>query len=406
MLKTPAYKAYKASFKQFLVRLFFLWTPRRIPSLQNQQIGLNLIGYYQGDLGLGEALRYLTKAVERASIPFLVRQFKTRLLSSQNNKTLDSSLSSYCKYPINCIAINPDLIYRLPMWVRFSEWAQRYNIGYWFWELENFPQEWRYAIPLIDENWVNTEFVATAMRQAHPKVIKIPFAVEFETPSTKFTRQYFSLPEEGLLFLCTFDFHSSIVRKNPQGTIDAFLAAFPSKDSKVFVVVKSINGHLHPQAFNQLQLQSKNDPRILFMDRHLSSEEMRGLLQCADCYVSLHRSEGVGLGMAESMYLGKPVIATAYSGNLEFMNNENARLIPYTEIAVSDGEYLYPKNQVWAEANIQEAAMAMQKIFNNVEFRVNLGSLAHTYMLEHHSFAIMGAAIAKRLKEIKIVLSK
>ena len=156
MLKTPAYKAYKASFKQFLVRLFFLWTPRRIPSLQNQQIGLNLIGYYQGDLGLGEALRYLTKAVERASIPFLVRQFKTRLLSSQNNQTLDSSLSSYCKYPINCIAINPDLIYRLPMWVRFSEWAQRYNIGYWFWELENFPQEWRYAIPLIDEIWVNT----------------------------------------------------------------------------------------------------------------------------------------------------------------------------------------------------------------------------------------------------------
>ena len=136
------------------------------------------------------------------------------------------------------------------------------------------------------------------------------------------------------------------------------------------------------------------------MDRQLSFEEMRGLLQCADCYVSLHRSEGLGLGMAESMYLGKPVIATAYSGNLEFMNNENSCLVSYSKIAVSDGEYLDQKNQVWADANILEASKYMQKIFSDLEFRTQLGNAAQKWMHEHHSFKVMSAAITDRLSQI------
>ena len=406
MRQKSALTAYKVHLKQFLLRLFFKGVPRRAPSLENQEIGVNLIGYYRGDLGLGEAMRYIAKAIKDASIPFVVRKFQAQMLSSQNNQTLDPFLSPYCKYPINCIAINPDLIYRLPTWVTFSEWSHRYNVAYWFWELENFPQEWRYAIPLVDEIWVNTEFIANAMRQAHPRVIKIPFAVEFEVPSSQFTKPYFDLPENGFLFLCTFDFQSSVARKNPKATIEAFLAAFRPQDNNVFLVVKSINAHLHPQIFHQLELVAKKDSRILFMDRQLNSEEMRGLLNCADCYVSLHRSEGLGLGMAESMFLGKPVIATAYSGNLEFMNGENACLIPYTEVALQDGDYLYAKNQVWANPNIQVAAQTMRKIFNNSEFRFELGANARRYMLEHHSFPVMDTAIAKRLEEIKALLSK
>jgi glycosyltransferase involved in cell wall biosynthesis len=373
--------------------------------MENQKLGLNLVGYYNGDLGLGEALRYIAKALIETSIPFLVRQFKVRLLSSQSNQTLNSLLASECKYPINCIVINPDLIYSLPKWINFSEWAHRYNIGYWFWELENFPHAWRYSIPLINEIWVNTEFVANAMRQAHTRVTKIPFAVEFETPSIQYTRQYFGLPDSGFLFLCTFDFQSSVARKNPKASIEAFLEAFPLRADGALLIVKTINAHLHPQQFDQLKQDAQNDPRILFLDQQLSSTEMRGLLQCADCYVSLHRSEGLGLGMAESMFLGKPVIATAYSGNLEFMNNENACLIPYKKIAVGKDEYPHAKHQVWADPKIHDAASAMQKIFNDAEYRSNLGENARKYMLENHSLAVMGAAIKKRLEEIKDLLS-
>ena len=398
-------KIHRYFLKPSLARLFFLVIPRRLPSIKHQKIGLNLVGYYSGDLGLGEALRYLAKAIHGTTIPFLVRQLKARLLSGQSNQTLNSFLSPECKYPINCIVINPDLIHRLPMWVRYPEWAQRYNIGYWFWELENFPQEWRYSIPLVDEIWVNTEFVANAMRQAHKRVIKIPFAVEFETPSTQYTRQYFSLPESGFLFICTFDFQSSVNRKNPKASIKAFLEAFPSSESNTLLIIKSINAHLHPKLFDDLKIIAQSDPRILFIDKNLNSTEMRGLLQCADCYVSLHRSEGLGLGMAESMFLGKPVIATAYSGNLEFMNEKNACLIPYKKIPVGKDEYLYTKNQVWADPNIPDAVSAMQKIFNDSDFRFNLGKNAREYMHEYHSLAVMGAAIKMRTEEIKALLS-
>ena len=403
MFNNSIFIVFKANLKQFLLRLFFTGIPRRRPSLKNKPMGLNLIGYYQGDLGLGEALRYVAKAIERASIPFLVRHFHAPLQSSQNNNSLNSFLAPYCKYPINCIAVNPDLLYFLPKWVSFSEWARRYNIGYWFWELENFPDKWLYAIPLIDEIWVNSEFMANTMRKVHPQVVKIPFAVEFQKPSNKFTKKYFDLPKDSFVFLTSFDFQSSIARKNPQAAIDAFLEAFPLPNNNSYIVIKSINGHLHPQAFQQLELQALNHPHVLLMDRQLSSEEMRGLLQCVDCYVSLHRSEGLGLGMAEAMYLGKPVIATAYSGNLEFMNEGNACLVSYSKIAVSDGEYLDQKNQVWADPNIHEASQYMQKIFNDFEFRNQLGNAAQKWMQEHHSFTVMGTAIADRIRKISLM---
>jgi len=400
MLNKSAFIVFKANLKQFLLSLFFAGIPRQRPSFKNKEMGLNLIGYYQGDLGLGEALRYVAKAIQGASIPFLVRQFQAPLQSSQNNRSLHSFLAPYCKYPINCIAINPDLLYFLPKWVSFSEWARRYNIGYWFWELEDFPKKWHYALPLIDEIWVNSEFMANTLRKVHPQVVKIPFAVEFQKPSSKFTKEYFGLPKDSFVFLTSFDFQSSIARKNPQAAIDAFLEAFPVPNNNTYIVIKSINGHLHPQAFDQLTLQTENHSHILLMDQQLSTEEMHGLFQCADCYVSLHRSEGLGLGMAEAMYLGKPVIATAYSGNLEFMNQANACLVSYTKIAVSDGEYLDQKNQSWADPNVHEASKYMEKIFSDFEFRTQIGNAAQKWMLEHHSYDVMGLAIADRLRQI------
>jgi len=393
--------ALKALIKQWLLQIFFSAVPRHIFALKQNPMGLNLIGYFQGDLGLGQALRYIAKAVEAASIPFLVRRFTAPLQSSQSNHSLDPFLASYCQYPVNLITVNPDLLYRLPTWVSYSEWAKRYNIGYWFWELEKFPDRWRYALHLIDEIWVNTEFVANAMRKVHPKVFKIPFAVEFKTPNAKYTKSYFGLPPSSFIFLTSFDFQSSIARKNPQAVIEAFLQAFPKPNHNAYLVIKSTNRHLHPVIFEQLTLKTQKSPHIFWMDQQLSSEAMQGLLQCADCYVSLHRSEGLGLGMAESMYLGKPVIATAYSGNLEFMKHENSCLVSYQTIEVCQGQYHDEQNQVWADANIDEAAHYMKKVFDDSQFRAQLGLAAQQWMLEHHSYKRMGAAIADRLDAIR-----
>ncbi len=388
--------------KSLVIKAFFASIPRSIPAFIPESMGVTLIGYHHADFGLGQALRYAAKALEKVCFPFAVRKLDPKLQGiSQINRAMDPYLVPYCSYPINCLVINPDLLYKLPTWIAYSEWTRRYNIGYWFWELANFPQEWRYAIPLVDEIWVNTEFNAQAMAQAHSRVIKIPFGLEFNSPDPKFTRAYFDLPRSDFLFLVTFDFNSLVTRKNPTGAIKAFLTAFSPMQQDVFLIIKSMNGHLHSTAYENLKLHARHDPRIIFIDQSMSTDEARGLLQCADCYVSLHRSEGLGLGMAESMYLGKPVIATAYSGNLEFMNNSNACLVDFTEISVAPEEYPHAQNQVWADPNLQTAALGMQKIFSNEAYRNSLGINAQLYIQEHHSLEVMGSAMAKRFQEIE-----
>jgi len=384
----------------FVQDQYFAHLNRRHPPIDANS-GLNLIGYYRADLGLGEALRYLAHSLQCAHIPFLVRKFSPKLRASQSNTSLLAYEAAFCSHPINCLVINPDLLRRLPQWFKHAEWAQRYNIAYWFWELERFPKAWEYALPVINEIWVNTEFNANTMRTVHPRVTKIPFAIEFASPSPRLNRAYFGLPQNTTLFLNSFDFHSSVERKNPQATIAAFLQAFPNRDTPVTLLIKSTNGLAHQEKFNALKKLAQQDARILFLDRQLGEEEKHALLKVADCYVSLHRSEGLGLGLAESMYLGKAVIGTNYSGNVEFMNSHNSALIDYTLVPVEPGQYPHATGQVWAQANIEHAVAMMQKMVRDPSWRNALGAQAALDMRTNHSFAVMGQAIARRLTQIQ-----
>jgi glycosyltransferase involved in cell wall biosynthesis len=392
-------KTVRTALKSLLGFVLFSRASRAIPNFNSDDLGINLLGYSQGDLGLGQALRYLALALARTKITFLVRHLKVPTPSKQTNIELNYLSENFCRYPINCIVLNPDVFYRLPSLISYSEWAKRYNIAYWFWELENFPTQWKYALPIIDEIWVNTEFNEKTMRTVHSCVTKIPFAIEFELPSAHFNRGFFGLPEDRFIFLTSFDFHSSIERKNPQASIAAFLEAFPDPNCAVTLIIKSTNGQNHPEQYQSLRKLSQHDSRIIFLDCQLSSSENRGLLNTADCFVSLHRSEGLGLGLAESMYLGKPVIATNYSGNLEFMNPKNACLVSYKLIPVGS-HYPHGQNQVWAQADISDAARYMFEIFNNPPWRRVLGVQARQDMLTNHSSEVMGNAIAKRMSEI------
>lgn len=390
----------KAWLKWSLSDLFFRWAPRRAPACAALRPGVNLIGYAHAEMGLGEALRNTALALDDVQIPFLVRQLNLQLLNRQQNRALDPYVENYCTYAINLIGVNPDLMYRMPLWLGYGEWARRYNIGYWFWELANFPAEWRYAEHLVDEVWVNTDFVARAVGQRFPRVFKIPFAVAFETPDPQFNRQYFKLPESVFLFLFSYDFNSSAARKNPQAVLDAFRMAFPDRAARVGLVVKSINGEQNPEALRQLKASLSDDPRITFVDSYLTTNEMRGLLNTADAYVSLHRAEGLGLGMAESMFLGKPVIGTAYSGNMEFMNPDNACLVPFTLVPVKTGEYPYNSGQFWADPDTAAAAAWMARLANEPTLSVEVGTHAAAYMRQYHSRQVMGCAINERIAQI------
>lgn len=388
-------------FGYWVANVIFYLIPRFSPTFNKNNFGVNFIGYSKGELGLGQAMRSMAFATRKSLVPFVVRQFNVRITSKQSNNSLDAYASNCCKYPVNVICVNPDMLYRLPTWLTYSEWAKTYNIGYWFWELENFPGAWHYGTHMVDEIWVATEFIADAMRKSGKKVVKIPFPLEFDMPTEYMNKKYFDLNSNEFTFIFSFDFNSVPERKNPQAAVKAFKQAFPNRDSLTRLILKTMNGGHYSKFKEKLELLIDNDPRIEIRDEYLTQDEMRGLIRSCDCYISLHRAEGLGLGLAEAMYMGKPAIATAYSGNLEFMDNSNSLLVPYELIPIVKGGYPNGDGELWAEPNINQAALAMRKVVDDLDFRQNLGMRAANHMKIHHSYAKVASVIAAELGRIQ-----
>lgn len=374
--------------------------PRDPPIFKGEVLGLNFIGYSKGEIGLGQAMRSMAWSAKAALIPFLVRQFTVRITSKQLNHSLAAYSSDRCQYPVNLICINPDMLYRLPFWVQRSEWSKTYNIGYWFWELENFPIAWKYALHLVDEIWVATDFIAHAMLKSGKRVVKIPFPLEFDMPPKHLDKAYFDLDPSEYTFLFSFNFDSVSERKNPQAVIAAFQLAFAKSDTPVRLILKTMNGEHYPKFRKLLEDLIGGDPRIQFRDEYLTQDEMRGLTRSVDCYVSLHRAEGLGLGLAEAMYLGKPTIATDYSGNTDFMNSENSILIPYELVPIPIGAYPNGFGQRWAEPNINEASIQMRRLASEKTIGEEIGRRAAKYIRDNHSYLKTGEAIKTELERI------
>jgi glycosyltransferase involved in cell wall biosynthesis len=189
------------------------------------------------------------------------------------------------------------------------------------------------------------------------------------------------LPTDRVLFLFTFDFNSNVGRKNPEGVIDAFAKAFPQRGpASPLLVLKSINIERHPEFAAHLQERVERVGGHL-INAHLSQQDMANLFDACDVYVSLHRSEGFGLGMAEAMSVGKPVIATGYSGNLAFMNVANSCLVGYHLRPVTGADHLfnpgaapiYPEGALWAEPDLDQAAEWMRMLAADERLRERIG---------------------------------
>lgn len=391
-----------SKYKYKAANFIFTVIPRTRGRFFNLKKGINLIGFYSEGMGLGQALRNAAGALLFVNIPFAVRENHFRLTKNKENTSLHAYLYKHCIYRYNLICFNPDFLYRMPILLRPKEWMTPYNIGYWFWEMQEYPKSWHYAFKLVDEVWVSSEFTLASLKKINTNVVKIPFAVEFDVDSSKFSRLYFDLSKDSFIFLYTFDFNSSYWRKNPLSVVEAFKRAFPDpRNGTVTLLIKVSNETDNSEYFLNLQEAVKSDSRIVLRKDDLNRNEMQGLLNIVDSYISLHRAEGLGLIMAESMYLGKPVIATGYSGNMEFMNAQNSCLVSYELIRVSNNHYIESDGQYWAEPNIAEAANYMIKIYKDKIFRSNMGKNAAKYMREHHSYKKMGVAILNRLEELE-----
>lgn len=362
--------------------------------------GVNLLGYARGEFGVAESMRAYARSLEQSGYPFLIFNFDVGRASRQQDRSMDRHLSETLRHAINVFFINADQMPIARSLLGRQAFRGHYNIGFWLWELERFPRDWHCALDLVDEVWTPTAFVRDAIGAATNKpVLRMPMAVEPEAPAGM-DHEYFGLPRDAFVFLFSYDFNGFTSRKNPEATIGAFRQAFDDGTRDVRLLLKSSNGARFPDQLASLERLVATDPRIELRDGFLSRDEMFGLQNAIDCYVSLHRSEGYGIGLAECMYFGKPVIATGYSGNLDFMGHRNSLLVDYRMVALRNGDYPYWQNQRWADPDVAHAARLMRQVYEDRNFANRIGAEAAASIRRSNSRAASAVAITRRLHEI------
>jgi GT2 family glycosyltransferase/glycosyltransferase involved in cell wall biosynthesis/putative intracellular protease/amidase len=273
-----------------------------------------------------------------------------------------------------------------------------YRIGYWYWELEAVPPSWRRRSRELNEIWAATRFVADAFRKEFDiPVFEIMPGLELP-PFEPLPRSYFGLPEKRFTFLFAFHMTSIMERKNPIGLIRAFRLAFSDND-QVGLVLKTSFGDRHPELLAELHRAAAGS-RVTIIDSIYTNAELLGLMQSCDAYVSLHRSEGYGLTMAEAMLLGKPVIATNYSGNLDFMSTETSLLVDYDMVTLDRDYGPYACGTRWAEPSVGHAAECMRRVVADRAWSSRLGQRAREELFSLMSYKRSGELIRARLRDI------
>lgn len=359
--------------------------------------GVQVSGYFTAEAGVGEAARRVLAAVDHVGLPHSVLTYD-RTLSRRGHPRIGGSGDRHA-YDINLICVNADQLptFNHEMGAPFRE--GRYTVGLWWWEVDRFPERYRPALDIVDEVWVGSDFVrASIARTTETPVLTLPIPVTPPVPSPG-TRVRLGL-DDGFLFYFSFDFDSVLQRKNPVAVVEAFRAAFaPGEGPRL--LLRGINGDRHTLELEGLRYAASGRDDIMVLDAYLDARAKDGLMCECDCYVSLHRSEGLGLTMAEAMAAGRPVIATAYSGNLEFMNDANSLLVPVRELRpVGAGSDPYPADALWAEPDLEAAARLMREVVERPDEMARLGEQARADVLERFSLERTGVFIAEQVTRI------
>lgn len=367
--------------------------------------GVNVVGDLRADFGLSDSARALVQAIIQSN--FSVSYIETPFQHVTRTTPIPDGVIQGQYYNITLIHLNAPEILSFQKMIPPQAMKGKYVIGYWYWELSAIPDIWCQALKYLDEVWVASSFVQDAIaRVANIPVVRIPLSVNAK--ATHARREDFDLPDDRCIFTYSFTPYSSVARKNPFAVIEAFRRAFGAPTAGPLLVIKVHhleNACPELEKFLYEALESVKGQLIL---KNYTRQEMYNYLSLCDCYVSLHRSEGFGLGVAESMALGKPVIATAYSGNVDCMRPDNSYQVAYTlrEITPEDHEYqpayndIYPPGVVWAEPDLDHAAELMQRVYENQSEARHIGAKAQNFMALYYSPTAQANAVSQRLKRI------
>ena len=358
--------------------------------------GVNLAGYLTGESGLGEAARLGLKAIRCAGIPHVANNVVMAEL--ENHEVVEGQFAEANPYKFNLIWVNVDQADYFAWWKGRSYFSDRYNIGFWAWETPELPPEWLPHFRYYDEIWVPSHFVQDIISRKSPiPVVRIPHPVikrSEESAGSGYMKELLGLPPDSFVFTFIFHFHSSFDRKNPLAAIRAFKQAFPGNEN-VHLVIKSAAGAGTP-GLEAIRSEATGC-KVHIVDATMSRPELTALFEASDCYVSLHRSEGFGLTMAEAMTFGLPVIATNYGGNTDFMSPHNSYLVDHELVHLAKDTGAYRKGWRWAEPSVAHAAELMRHVYENREEARLVGDRGRQDVLERLSPQRVGGLMRERL---------
>ena len=374
--------------------------------ISTKPFGVNLFGFAYGELGLGEDLRMAVETCKAAKVPYRIVNIEPGVEIRQNDKGVEKDVlasGGLAPYAINVFCMPGfDTVSRIFLKLGDHVFDGHYNIGWWPWEMGVWPKVWNSAFDLVDEVWACSEHSFNMYEKSTKKpVIAMPLAASVARAKT-YSRKHFGLPEKKGLFLYAFDFNSHLVRKNPMAVIHAFEQQFIG-NKNVCLVLKVMNAKPKDPDWLAFCKQIAKDARIILIDRTLDRPEVLGLIQACDVYVSPHRAEGFGRTLAEAMLLGKPVVATNYSGNQYFMNPDHTFPVDYELVPAKKGEYHFIEDgdeAVWANVSIAHLGAQMQAALlasKQASFKKQLLAYAHSVFAPERTALLM----AERLEWIK-----
>jgi glycosyltransferase involved in cell wall biosynthesis len=355
--------------------------------------GVNIVGYFTADLGLGEAARGMLATLEQLGEPCAV--INETSTSNRQRPRFDRTLVEPTDYDVNLVCVNSDQTPRVLEALCERLRRDQHTIGYWAWELEDFPPAMRAGVQFVDEIWTYSSHSAAAIsRVVDLPVHVVPPAVLQHAPPARRGRVLGI--DADFTFLFCFDANSCTERKNPEAVVRAFCAAFDPGEGPT-LVVKSHNARYDARAVERLHAVVGGRPDIHVIDTVLDTVEMRSLIASCDCYVSLHRAEGFGYTMAEAMMAGVPVVATRYSGNLEFMDDSNSFLARAERSRIVDEWGPYPAGAVWAEPDVGHAARLMRLVYAEPQRREEVARKGQRDIETHHTPVARAPLVAARL---------
>ena len=361
---------------------------RKISSgYRDRPFGVNLIGHAFDVFGLGEALRMVAKALIAADIPLCIIDIPACNGSARENNFLEdyvkTDFSGIAPYAFNIVCMSPSSHAKWLLDEGLNLSLGRYSISTWFWETSTWPTPWESIFQFVDAAWAFSSLIHEALlphcKKNNVVLEKAQFPAQIDAEeilqrphSTQYYRSRFNLPDDKIIFIFSFDPKSQIDRKNPLTCVRVFNKAFGDKFSQnqrtdVCLVIKTFQPEKYTEEWGTLMSLISSDKRIILITDSLERSDILGLYSCCDVFLSLHRTEGYGLGIAEALQLGLRIVATGYGGNVDFCRGDSTYLVDYTLVPIPHGSYPLSIGHYWAEPDIENATQACQKVVIDIK---------------------------------------